>query len=132
MGTISNALGSIREAPSHPYPRKIRLSDTAEEYIAGLAVDLLLDEVQLWQLPSSLLQLWEFGFQTGRESRQAEIDYLDHECSRYYYEFCRRQSRPLRDPNSPSFAELEDRRGHPENAARVRRFMADLFAEVSL
>ena len=72
------------------------------------------------------------GWAQGWEARQAEIDYLDHECSRYYYEFCRRQSRPLWDPNSPSFAELEERRSNPENAARVRQFMANLFSEVSL
>ena len=71
------------------------------------------------------------GWLIGRHSRDAEIRYLDRECSRYYYEFCRRQSRPLWDPNSPSFDELEERRGHPENAARVRRFMADLFAGVT-
>ncbi len=71
---------------THRYPRKIQLSDTAETYIAALAVDLLLDELQLGQVPWSLRQLWEFGYQTGRESRQPEIDQANADADRLRWE----------------------------------------------
>ena len=95
LGTISNALGSIREAPSHPYPRKIRLSDTAEEYIADLAVDLMLAEVELHQLSPALLELYTYAFEAGRSvSRQDEIDRLRWERDLWYFVASNKGKRP--------------------------------------
>jgi hypothetical protein len=89
------------------YPRKIRLSDTAEAYIAGLAVDLMLAEVELHQLPPCLLELWEYGLQTGRQSRQAEVDQLQSDCDRLYGHAARGTFKvPLRSQGR-TFAELE-------------------------
>ena len=107
------------------YPRRIHLSDTAEAYIAGLAIDLMLAEVELHQLPPSVVELWEYGYQTGRQSRQAEIDHLSWTADRLYIAMCARSPKPYID--RPSYAELERIRGNPEHAdqidaANVRRF----------
>ena len=107
------------------YPRRIHLSDTAEAYIAGLAVDLVLDRLQLHQLPPSLMELWEYGYQTGRQSRQAELDHLNWTADRLYIAMCARSPKPYID--RPSYSALERIRGNSANAdridaANVRRF----------
>ena len=107
------------------YPRRIHLSDTAEACIAGLAVDLMLAEVELHQLPPSVVELWEYGYQTGRQSRQAEIDYANRAADRLYREVCRRPA--ARAPDLTSFADVQRRRGFARDAdridaANVRRF----------
>lgn len=93
------------------YPAKIRLSATAEAYIAGLAVDLMLAELELHQLPPCLLELWEYGYQTGRESRQAEVNQLQSDCDRYYAAACRGTFAVPMRTQGKTFAELELQRG---------------------
>ena len=113
---------------SRRYPRKIHLSDTAEACIADLAVDLVLDRLQLHQLPPSLAEFYEFAYEAGRRSRQAEIDYLNQTADRLYREVCRRV--PPRQPNYVSRADLERIRGNNEHADQIDAANVRRFAEV--
>lgn len=76
------------------YPAKIRLSDTADAYIAALAVDLAIAEVELPQLPDSLMEFHTYAFEAGRASRQADIDRLRWERDLWYFVANNRGKRP--------------------------------------
>lgn len=52
--------------------RRIRLSATAEAFLAQLADDLITGYRELWQLPPSLMSLWTFGEQCGYQAAKAE------------------------------------------------------------
>lgn len=71
--------------PPRTYPPKIRLSDSADAYIVGLAVDLAIAEIGLEQLPNSLMEFYTYAYEAGRASRQDEIDRLNWECDRWYF-----------------------------------------------
>ena len=76
------------------YPHKIQLSDTAEAVIAGYADALVLDRLQLWQLPISLLTFHTFAFEAGRtvglESREG-LDRLRFEADLFYWCYTNRK-----------------------------------------
>ena len=76
---------------THPYPAKIRLSDTADSYMSALAVNLTLAAVELHQLPDSLMEFHTYAFEDGRASRQAEIDRLRWERDLYYFCFANKK-----------------------------------------
>lgn len=93
------AIPVTRNSPSVPqsadYPSKIRLSESAELSLDRLGSDLLLDNVELWQLPRALLQFWEFAFEAGRSvSRQDEIDRLRWERDLWYFVASNKVKRP--------------------------------------
>lgn len=77
------------------YPQTIRLSDTAEAVIADFAVDLMLDELQLWQLPPSLFEFFTYAYESGRtaglDSRDG-LDRLKFEADRWYWCFTNRKT----------------------------------------
>lgn len=80
---------------STAYPAKIRLSDSAESYIAGLAVDLIMAEVELHQLSPALLEFWMYAYETGRSvARQEEIDRLTWERDLWYFVANNKGKRP--------------------------------------
>lgn len=130
-GRLSDSSLTARRdnAPIHRYPAKIRLSDSAEAYIAGLAVDLALAEIELHQLPAALLEFWSFAYENGRGSRQTELDRANADADRYYAEMCRRPA--PRYAETPSYADLERIRGNHEHADEVDAANARRFAEVS-
>ena len=77
------------------YPRRIHLTDTAEAYIADLAVDLMLAEVELHQLSPALLEFYTYAFEAGRSvSRQDEIDRLRWERDLWYFVASNKGKRP--------------------------------------
>jgi hypothetical protein len=85
-----------------PYPPRISLSPTAEQYLDQLTTDLHLGLVELWQLPSPLRRFYEFAFADGAASQHNdEIARLNAENDRLY----------LRAYNSPKeVAEIMQRR----------------------
>lgn len=83
----STGKGSPSAGP-FPVNRTITLSDTAEKYLANLADALETGSVELWQLPPSLMTLYTYaraaGVETGKQSRQPEIDRLNAENDSLY------------------------------------------------
>jgi hypothetical protein len=118
------AANPIEDKPnSTGYPVRIVLTPNAEAYIDQLACDLITGKVELHQLSGALLQFHTFAFNLGRQSRQAEIDRLNHELDRAYVA----KWNPIRiDPNRPSFAELERRRGNAERADLIEADLANM------
>jgi len=112
------------------YPQKIKLSNSAEAYIAALAVDLMLAKVELHQLSSGLLEYYVYAFEAGQQSLQPALDHAIAEADRYYAEMCRRPARPFMDANRPSFADLERVRGSHERADQIDAANVRRFAEV--
>ena len=115
----STALQATTPAVPRIYPRKIVISSAAELFLADLASDLVLGRVELHQLSPALLDLIVVGQVDGHHARDIEVAALTYKADRYYYEFSRRKGQPFIDPNQPSYAELERRRGHPERAAEI-------------
>lgn len=78
------------------------------------------EQVHLSELYGRELLLFELGFQhgyaLGQESRQAEVDALNHTADRYYAEMCRRPA-PT-EPETPPYADLCRIRGEHARAAR--------------
>ncbi len=58
------------------------------------------------------------------------IGQANADVDRYYAEMCRRPAKPFTDPNSPTYAELERRRGNHERADQIAAANARRFAEV--
>lgn len=134
-GVGTEALEDLRGSTSivndsRTYPPKIQLSDSAEAYIAALAVDLMLAKVELHQLPESLMELYTYAYECGRTSRQAALDHVNAVADRLYQEVCRRPAKPFVDPNRPSFAELTRIRGNAKHADRIEAANAHRFAQV--
>lgn len=77
------------------YPRKIQLSDTAEAVIADYAIDLMLDKLQLSQLPESLFEFYTFAYESGRhaglDSRDG-MDRLKFEADLWYFCYSNRKT----------------------------------------
>jgi hypothetical protein len=71
------------------------------------------------------------GFAHGFDARQAEVDRLNYEADRLYTEMSRRAPVPMIDPNRPTYAELERRRGNHEHAEQVEAANAARFAGVT-
>ena len=80
---------------------------------------LILGEVELHELTPALAAWWTLAHESGRASRQAEVDHANAEADRYYSEMCRRPAKPFMDANHPTYAGLERIRGNPENADRI-------------
>lgn len=55
-----------------------RLDELTENTLEQWAVALAIGEIQLWELPPSVSQLYLFGHVDGALSRQSEIDQLEH------------------------------------------------------
>jgi hypothetical protein len=76
-----------------PYPQKIHLSSDAEKYLDQLGTDLMLGNLELWQLSPALLQLhtfaWNGGYLLGHAqgiaSARNEIDRLTYEADLWYF-----------------------------------------------
>ncbi|MFN3706962.1 hypothetical protein [Microcella sp.] len=90
------------------YPLRIRLSARAETYISMLVDDLIVGNVELYQLPTPLADLYNLGHHQGVASIQPLLDQARWDADRYYAEMCRR--RPVPYPDGPSFATLQQRR----------------------
>jgi hypothetical protein len=106
------------------YPSKIVLTDAAETYIEQLAYDLVIGNVELHQLSDALLQFHAFAWNAGRNSANAVIDRLNHECDRLYMA----AFNPVKiDHNRPTYAALERIRGNPERADQIEADMAKMF-----
>jgi hypothetical protein len=110
------------------YPPRITLSEAAETYIDRLGVNLMLGRVEVHQLPPSLRQLWWFGWHSAWEQQQCEIRRLNHQLDRLYVAAFNPADI---DPNRPTYAELERRRGNHEHADHIEADMAILFEQVS-
>lgn len=54
------------------------LDEVTENALEQWAVALAAGEIQLWELPPSVSQLYLFGHVDGAKSRQSEIDQLEH------------------------------------------------------
>jgi hypothetical protein len=76
------------------YPAKIKLTDTAEAVIAEYAVDLMLAELELHQLPPALLEFYVYAYESGRESQQPEIDHLKWDRDLWYFVANNKSKRP--------------------------------------
>jgi hypothetical protein len=90
------------------YPLRIRLSPRADAYTAKLVDDLIVGNVELYQLPPVLADLYNLGHLHGVASLQPLLDQARWDADRYYTEMCRRP--PVRVPDTVPFAELERRR----------------------
>jgi hypothetical protein len=66
------------------YPQRITLSDTAERYLAKLGDDLMLGNVELFQLPPALMALWTFAYESGRQSLAPALERAESAADRYY------------------------------------------------
>ena len=98
---------------------------TVENQLDKILWRLILGEVELHELTPALAAWWTLAHESGRASRQAEVDRLNSEADRYYRAAYNPRSRI--DPNHPTYAGLERIRGNPENAdridaANIRRF----------
>lgn len=112
--------------PRRQYPDKISLSVTAENYLDGLAMDLVLGYAHYWQLSPALTQLWEFAYQQGRASRAAEVAALENDADRFYFEMTIRQPKPQGE--YVSWADLQKRRAAREEEAASNYPGGDLAA----
>lgn len=85
---MTSESGSVFGSARSSFPAQITLSDPAERYLSKLADALVTGSVELWQLPPSLMALYAFaheaGVDTGKQSRQPEIDRLNAEADRLY------------------------------------------------
>ncbi|GAA4686533.1 hypothetical protein [Frondihabitans cladoniiphilus] len=94
------------------YPARIHLTEPAERYIDQLGTDLILGNVELHQLPPSLLQFHVIAFNEGRASLSGAtdtIERLEFECDRLYAEVCRRipPKEPTGEPGWHTFAQWQ-------------------------
>ncbi len=94
-GSVKVLAGGLNYLDSKGNPRQIRLSHTAETYIAALAVDLVAGHCELWQLPPSLLEFHTYAWAQGHSSRQGEVDRLNWQADLWY--FC--ANNPGKRPN---------------------------------
>jgi hypothetical protein len=127
-GAAKDLAGELISPNSTRYPERIVLSEAAESYLNQLGEDLVLGRVEYFQLPTSLRQLYWFGWLDGNDCATADrIRRLEDECDRLY----RLAFDPptLPDPNQPSFAELLRRRGESEEAERYESFVVALLQE---
>ncbi|KQQ27793.1 hypothetical protein ASF54_03275 [Frondihabitans sp. Leaf304] len=102
------------------------LSEKAENYLDGLAMDLVLGYAHYWQLSPALTQLWEFAYQQGRASRDSEIQTHKGEADRLYFEMTLRQPKPQGE--YLSWADLQKRRAAREEDAASNYPGGDLAA----
>jgi hypothetical protein len=79
LSGVPREKGSTFGSGPFSYPEQIRFSDQAEKYLCQLADDLVRGRVGLHQLPASLFAVWTYGFVDGSNSRQAEVERLNHE-----------------------------------------------------
>lgn len=109
------------------YPDHIKLSEHAENYLNQLGIDLVTADVNLEQLPPSLLQLYVIAFEQGRASLQPALDAANHDADRYYAEMCRRLP-----PKTgwQDYAELSHIRGEHERAKRAEE--RDAYIQASI
>lgn len=110
-------------------PKQITLSSTAEEYLEKLAEDVASGEVQTHQLPPCLRQWWWLAYFTGYDSRQPEIDRINFDRDRLWMAAFNPGHKL--DPNRPTYAELERRRGNHEHAAQIEADLEVLFGQVN-
>ena len=90
---------------------------------------LILGEVELHELTPALAAWWTLAHESGRQSRQAEIDHANSEADRYYRAAYHPRSRI--DPNRPSYSQLERIRGNNEHADEIDAANAVRLAEVT-
>ena len=105
------------------------IGHTVENQLDRILWQLILGEVELHELTPALAAWWTLAHESGRASRQAEIDHANSEADRYYAEVCRRPA--PRQPNYVSHADLERIRGHHEHADEIDAANAVRFAEVT-
>lgn len=80
---------------STPYPARIRLSDTAENYLSQLAVDLTMGRCEFTQLSPALREMWVSAWVDGRLSRQPEVDNLNARADALYLQAFNPKERAL-------------------------------------
>jgi hypothetical protein len=64
--------------------KRLRLSDTAESWIANLAHDLATGVTEFWQLPPSLVEFYYVAFFEGRETLTGELTQAQRDADRLY------------------------------------------------
>jgi len=112
---------------------EIRVLDRARESAAPVATFANGDTIDLVALTEGSenprFEVFLSGWAHGFDARQAEVDRLNYLADRLYHEMRRRAPVNLVDPNRPTYADLERRRGNHEHAeqidaANARRFAA--------
>ncbi|MCU1530393.1 MAG: hypothetical protein JWP75_4156 [Frondihabitans sp.] len=88
------------------YPNRIRLSETAENYIDQLGTDLVLGNVELTQLPPSLFQFWIFAWNDSKAAVEAQLNNLEYELARAWFEVSRRKA-PAEQTAAPDYKSFE-------------------------
>jgi hypothetical protein len=86
-------------------------------------------EIGLQNLTPALRGWYAVAHDEGRVSRQATIDKLTATADRLY--MAAYGPKVKIDPNAPTYAELERRRGNVDRAEQIERDMAIMFAEVN-
>jgi hypothetical protein len=105
--------------------------------LIGASVDAELDatlwrlvngEIAIHDLTPALAAWWHVAHYFGEQSCQKEIRRLNRQLDRQYVAMWN----PVKvDPNRPTYAELERRRGNPEHAAQIEADLAILLLQVA-
>lgn len=106
-----------------------KISATVEDQLDRILWQLITGDIELHQLTPALAAWWTLAHESGRQSRQAEIDRLEHTADRLFAAAAR-GGVPLLDPERPSYSELERLRGNVEHADQIDAANLQRFAEV--
>jgi hypothetical protein len=97
--------------------KRLKLSDTAEEWLTARAHDLAIGKLGIWDLPPSLVEFYYVAFFAGRDTLTEELTQAQRDADRLYRVAYGPKAAP-EPANYRTFAQLEQLRAAMYGGAR--------------